>query len=692
MVLEIILVLGQEMELRENAQYNLLMMEFLHHLLKSHDPSVVANWNSNQGREVPKSSSLLAAKRKQELTQRRSFANTRHGHFGGTWVMQQRDGKRQYVGAAAKSANEASQRRTLAKRKNRKAEPFVGSSGQLVHSRRVPTEEGPVTRRANETLYKFCQRFLEDCYGPVIKSLKNEFRRDSVRLEEEDKVVFFRLVWFFNQWWRLSRTRKELGNLIFTMDLFTFNLVLNATDFFSQHKKYQKLAQTVALYSEMMNLLLDLQTSKDATENMMAMGLMDRLFYSSEPIDRLPKLLSGWLPGTFTREYLCDLVELCHVTFKLLDANEKRFGLTADQQNKKKQVQGREEKMKAAIAEFDVKVYFCRKIVSNHVVTMYIHLLNQYRMNATQINYHVLAMFLRLSRTEIATPEIHSADIPINPLGTRRVTLEPMLYNIQLILVLKHVLNDIAIRNDKDYEFLVTFAKNLLNNFWQAAQQNPMLYVECLFRHVTPHRFCESVTNMYVSEELQMLAERELLLEEQRRYESEYMEHDGSHDEENDDDEDELEFTGEALQASEVKKDSKKSSSKSDDDDTTDNESSMREHEEKEASFSKLNASAMSDEESSDLASRSKEIRVNDNESGEEKKAYPVETSNKRRPKGGEDSDQSEMDDLSNKRQRVMQKQTDNDSSDEDVDFGDNTAVAVATTKPKYFVDDDEDE
>jgi timeless len=35
MVLDILLVIGQEMESRENTQYNLLLMEILHHLLKS---------------------------------------------------------------------------------------------------------------------------------------------------------------------------------------------------------------------------------------------------------------------------------------------------------------------------------------------------------------------------------------------------------------------------------------------------------------------------------------------------------------------------------------------------------------------------------------------------------------------------------------------------------------------------------
>lgn len=41
LVLDILLVIGQEMESRENVQYNLLIMEILHHLLKSQVSCVI---------------------------------------------------------------------------------------------------------------------------------------------------------------------------------------------------------------------------------------------------------------------------------------------------------------------------------------------------------------------------------------------------------------------------------------------------------------------------------------------------------------------------------------------------------------------------------------------------------------------------------------------------------------------------
>ena len=111
-MLEILLVLGQELELRENSQYNLLMMELLHHLLKSQDPAAVARCmdppkivsKSSSGgirtKSNNSSSSILASRLQDEKFSRRGLVGTRHGHFGGTWVTEQQGGKRHYAGAA----------------------------------------------------------------------------------------------------------------------------------------------------------------------------------------------------------------------------------------------------------------------------------------------------------------------------------------------------------------------------------------------------------------------------------------------------------------------------------------------------------------------------------------------------------------------------------------------------------------
>ena len=613
LVLEILLVVGQEMELRENAQYNLLMMEILHHIVKMQDPTAVArsfssrvsdsssklsaSAKSTNVRSSSSSSSALASKLKQERSQRNNMKSVRHGHFSGTWMRRQTEGRRQFVAAssAVQGGSSASgpQSRGLvqARRKNRLAEPFIGSGKSLLaHTRSelqtIGSAVGPSAKQANQTLHTFCKRFMADCYGPFMKSIKNEFRRDSQRLEEKDKVVFFKLVWFFCQWSRVSSTQmskkgseEAVGRLIITMDVFTFNLVLTATDTFYQQKKYTRMAQAVALYAEMMHLLHIMYTSKDKTEHEMAMGLIDRLFYhGQDALDQVPKLLSRWTPGTYTREYCCDLIEVAHVSFKVLEANKKRGidfvmnknqASTTDNGKFSKKIA----KMRKDASEFDVKGYFVRKIVSNQLITMYSHLLDQYKVNAAVVNHRIIAMFLRVMRLVIATPEIADEEERISPLATKRVTLEPMLYNLQLMMVIERILNDDSIQKDKSFESLIKFSTSLMYKFWSAANSNPMLYIECLFQHATPHRFCESVTNTYVNDELRMMAEREILREEQMKEgmhtgDDENEMRSNQEDDDDDDDEVELEFTGDAFA---------KSSSSNEEDQNVEKESSTEE-------------------------------------------------------------------------------------------------------------------
>jgi timeless len=535
LVFDIIVVLAQEMESRENANYNLLIMEILNHLLKNQDPTIVAKAgklqavgsNSSTGKENPavgSSGGLLQQTLMKEKSKFRGVTPSRHSHFGGTLVVQRADGKRQYVPAASMENGVASLPAGAKKRKNRKHEPFVGSS------QKRGDDISPTYIKAQQTLHKFCARFVKDCYGPMMKSLKNEFRRDSVRLEEGDKVVFFHIVWFFNQWWRVSGKKQfstgnttVLGQMIFSMDLFMFNLVLNAVDDFVENKKYPQLAGAVALFSEQMHLLHEMYRSKDKTESSMSLGLMHQLFYKKmESIDRLPKLISKWAPGTSSREYLCDLVEVVHLSLKLLEANAVRCKESTNDRAIAK--------MQAAAAEFDPTSYVARKLITNNMIVMYTHLLSHYTDNTVHANHRVVAFLLRVCKIQIFIPDDVGDDTLKNPLATKTVTLEPMLYNIQMMIVLNTILNDMSIRKDKEYSPILSFATHVMTNISKSAKENPLLYVEALFRHPLPARFCEMTTNLYVNEELRMMAERELLMAEQSRTDDE--EEEEEHDEE----------------------------------------------------------------------------------------------------------------------------------------------------------------
>ena len=137
--------------------------------------------------------------------------SSRHSHFGGTLLIARPGGKQSYVSASdylanrsmvtasdsgvggAKGNASAAAAGQPARRKNKKAEVFVGSGrSSALHSGASATSSreiaGPSARRAKLALNLFCAKFVWDCYGPVRKSLKNEFRRESNRLKSEDEI------------------------------------------------------------------------------------------------------------------------------------------------------------------------------------------------------------------------------------------------------------------------------------------------------------------------------------------------------------------------------------------------------------------------------------------------------------------------------------------------------------------------
>jgi timeless len=308
LVLEILLVLSADLEARENAPYNLLVLELVHHLLRGQDPAAVAKGNA-----VERASIQQALAREQP---RKSVLSSRHGHFGGTLAVTTAAGRHRYVSASRIGEKRLVAAPIVTKRKHKRTDPFVGGSTSGAAADRLSRQArgGPAQVKAWNVLDRFCNRFFNDCYGAVLKSWKNEFRRDSVRLQQDDLVVLMRIVWFF-MLWRRVKGKNELGPLLFTMDLFTFNLVLTATDTYTERKKWSALATAIALLGEMMRWLHVMYSSTEQTEQIMALGLMDRLFYSNEPLDRLPRLFAKWEPGTTSRKCLGDLVEVSMQTF-----------------------------------------------------------------------------------------------------------------------------------------------------------------------------------------------------------------------------------------------------------------------------------------------------------------------------------------------------------------------------------------
>lgn len=91
------------------------------------------------------------------------------------------------------------------------------------------------------------------------------------------------------------------GALIHSMDVLSFNLVLSTIDSLVAVKGFADLVHAVALYKEMVGLLATLAGSSNEAYRNIAVGLQHRLFYASEPVDKLHKVGACWKPGLFPR-------------------------------------------------------------------------------------------------------------------------------------------------------------------------------------------------------------------------------------------------------------------------------------------------------------------------------------------------------------------------------------------------------
>ncbi|GMI46686.1 hypothetical protein TrCOL_g1634 [Triparma columacea] len=519
LVFDIMVFLGEGISHKKNERWNLLIMEILHFLVRNQDPSMTAKSDdmvigssSNMGNDENKRGGGLSAARKREKAKLSSVTNkgARHSRFGGTLKLKDTS----KVLKASSTSNSA----CAARRKNKQTAAFTADA-RGYESSYLGTFLTKIAMESFKALNSFSRSFVEKCYGPVMKSLKDEFRRDSNRLEANDKVVFFKVVWFFSVW---QRTHLELGGgsssssarvsgtagvgqLLFTLDLFSFNLVTSACETFIAEKKPTALTQAVALYKEMVKLLSIMNSSPDESQSIMSLGLQNQLYFASEPKDKVFKLLSAWKSGTQSKQYLCDLVELVHETIKLQDLSRRKWKKEVEDISSK----GRKEKSvtdeyKENCVSFELDKYVGRA-VSSGAIKVYTHLLREYSTNGIETNHHIVSFFTRLCKhkMEVVKTVFDEGDgkAALAVVKEEAVTLEPLLFNMELMIIYDRILHDKACAVGSEFGELIKFVTTIVRHFATAAQRNPLLCVEGLFHvGVRYRRHCEMVTNSYLDE------------------------------------------------------------------------------------------------------------------------------------------------------------------------------------------------
>ncbi|GMF22331.1 unnamed protein product [Phytophthora lilii] len=209
-----------------------------------------------------------------------------------------------------------------------------------------------------QVLQEICDSIIAKSYFQLTNSLKTEFRRGSSKLISTDRLQYFHLVWFLTSYHRLKvqalkshykhqlkaaqKKTAELQNalnfttppppppekpdydekaVLTTLDMFSFNFVLQSIENYATMKNYHGMTVSVQLLAEMMAYLAELTASDDPRFQRIADSLQHKIFYERDFLDRLPVLLKTWSPGLFPRAYVVDVVTLTHVGLHSLSMN-----------------------------------------------------------------------------------------------------------------------------------------------------------------------------------------------------------------------------------------------------------------------------------------------------------------------------------------------------------------------------------
>ncbi|ETW03840.1 hypothetical protein H310_05196 [Aphanomyces invadans] len=559
-VFDMLLLFAEDIEAAENREWNLLVMEMLDLVLqttspkqlvasilapnqssgidnapatKSTPPAALAATSTSSGTAASSSSSLLSKLNQEQKNQTKSYH--RHSNFGGMLVLNGVMGRKTVVTDFSKTGDQViPQAQRKPQQRSRRSKGHGMNDISEVFGSNVSSA---VDGKLGTTLRHICDTLLSKSYTSLTTSLKNEFRRGSAKLLPNDRLLYFHLIWFLTAYHRakgphLKKLQSQLNQeyeartaanvrtngvevslaieappslvatydqkaILSTLDMFSFNFVLQSIESYAEVKNHHGMMLSVKLLAEMIAMLTDLGTSEDIRLQRIGHSLQHKLFYERDFLDRLPVLIKSWIPTVFSFEFATNVVTLTHLVLKMLESQgdrlkvlQKRRRVQAKKSNKTKDDEESEEEtdrlieqeMRRKEVQFDSKKYF-GSMVTHESVRLYCYVLQRYKTNSPKVNHYVYAFFYRIQ-------QFHAIEDG---------TMEPMLYNIHVLLVFNKMLQDTAATSRAEFRPFVDFIKLIIRNFFSLAETNHLVFVESLVRHPFAPRTCAQIQNKYTS-------------------------------------------------------------------------------------------------------------------------------------------------------------------------------------------------
>ena len=260
----------------------------------------------------------------------------------------------------------------------------------------------------------FANDILEHCFAPILESIFTEFYKDSERLEDNDKTNYFLFQAFFMEY---LRCKHYFESNILDLDVSLIHGVFQKMNFEyfyrSLVQEFKKTAKkeyntrevhaSIKFCTQYFYIIRDMQNSASETTKRNAQILLQTVFYREMSII-CRKSFDYWRAGINDKEFLEDLVEFSHITYKLLEDYSKGKVLTVrtermikskkksnsheegeEEESQNEEFQNDDDEARYQERQLNFIVEFSL-LIDADVISKYCFLLKRYRDNRDEVN------------------------------------------------------------------------------------------------------------------------------------------------------------------------------------------------------------------------------------------------------------------------------------------------------------------
>ncbi|TFK02887.1 t-SNARE domain-containing protein 1 [Platysternon megacephalum] len=302
-------------------QWGLHVLEIISLMFRDQDPEqLAATGQARPAKEQAADVRDLEVLRQRELAERKSRAfqrGSRHSRFGGSYVVQ---------GLKSIGDRDLVFHKGLHNLKEHSHD--LGKEPRRVPKRRQPAREAEPRRRSalNVRLFlrEFCGDFLQSCYNPLMRLVKDQLLRE--KSQQHDETYYLWAMAFFMAFNRGRHFRAELVSETVSVRAFHFieqNLTAYHEAMLLDKKEATSWARRMHLavnaYRELLTTVQEMDRSPDEAVRDSSKVIKNNIFYLMEHRELFLALFRKFEESRQPRSFLRDLVETTHLFLRMLE-------------------------------------------------------------------------------------------------------------------------------------------------------------------------------------------------------------------------------------------------------------------------------------------------------------------------------------------------------------------------------------